>query len=283
MKRVSDRELTLRLTLSRGVRRIGLIGVADCILSQYDRCRNFTLRRNFNNKYPDFVLPPASLAYGAYGPWEPKAYLRQGTTHAAYIAEIVKRHRPSPNVIAEWGCGPVRVLRHLPNHFAPAPRIIVLDFNPKTIAWCRRYFRDIEFLQNEFSPPLPFFNGEVAVIYAISVFNTSFETSSIRLCRGIDALHSFREESSSSVCMATESANGLGRESRKPMTGANLSSAIVPPRGFIAFHPPTFVRYRMFSDHEIIEHDITDRIEGFRHDHWVIRRTGKPLPIEATR
>jgi SAM-dependent methyltransferase len=263
-------------SISRALRRAGLIGVADQVLAQRDRLRNHGMRRRFRHHRPDFVLPPPALGYDAYGPWEPESYLRQGSHHAAYVAALIRRHRPEVSTIAEWGCGPMRVLRHMPSHFPPPARLVGLDYNPRTISWCRANFAGIEFLQNDLAPPLPLATASVDVIYAISVFTHLSEplhhayVADLMRCLVPDgilivSLHGdrYRDRLDAEEQLAYDLGKLVVR-----------SRTIEGSRAFGAFHPPAFVRDRMFRDATILEHDTADHIEGFRQDHWVVRGQG---------
>ena len=79
-------------------------------------------------------------------------------------------------MVLEWGCGPGRVIRHLPALLNEAT-IIGSDFNSESIDWCSKHILDVTFVKNELEPPLPFEKNLFDFIYAISVFTHLSESS----------------------------------------------------------------------------------------------------------
>ncbi|MDZ7626597.1 MAG: class I SAM-dependent methyltransferase [Ignavibacteriaceae bacterium] len=72
--------------------------------------------------------------------------------------------------ILEWGCGPARIIRHLPRLLNDSCEIYGSDYNSKTIVWCKKIFPEFNFSKNNLQPPLEFENNFFDIIYATSVF-----------------------------------------------------------------------------------------------------------------
>jgi SAM-dependent methyltransferase len=270
--------MALKAAIARGLRRAKLLGLADNILMRVEPLRNFRARRRFSQLNPDFTLPPTALAYDAFGRWEPEIYRQQGSAHAAYIASLIKRHRPGARVICEWGCGPMRVLRHMPSHFEKE-RLIGIDYNPRTIAWCTRHFAGMQFITNALEPPLPLQDGEADAIYAISVFTHLSEqhhhdyVADLMRCLApggvlVVTLHCDRYVKKLTPSERTQFDHG----ELVVRTGVTEGK-----RAYVAFHSPDYVRH-LFRGFDILEHDATEQIADFHQDTWVMAKPHDPRP-----
>jgi SAM-dependent methyltransferase len=107
--------------------------------------------------------------HDAYGTTSFQAYWLGGQYFARVIADLVLEHHAKPNRLLEWGCGPARIIRHLPG-LLPNAAIFGADYNPQSVNWCSAAFPEIKFVKNDLAPPLPFEQRFFDLIYAISVF-----------------------------------------------------------------------------------------------------------------
>jgi hypothetical protein len=100
------------------LRNIGLLNFVERLryllsVAKHNNNRSFTL------KNPEFSLPPKALAYDAHSVPDWSFYKKSGEETAFFLAGISKKYlddKISPNVL-EWGCGPARVIRHIPSFF----------------------------------------------------------------------------------------------------------------------------------------------------------------------
>lgn len=127
--------------------------------------------RKFLAEHPEAILPPRFLMYDAYGHVDYRTYFRAGRPVAEYLAATAARHLggATPVSVCEWGCGPARILRHLPGLLPAGSRVFGTDYNAKTIEWCAAHLKRITFRLNDLAPPLPFSTGELDLLYAVSV------------------------------------------------------------------------------------------------------------------
>jgi SAM-dependent methyltransferase len=262
----------------RGLRKAKLLGLADDILARAESFRNFRARQSFRRLNPDFILPPTALAYDAFGRWEPEIYRQQGSDHAAYIAGLIKRHRPGAQVICEWGCGPMRLLRHMRSHFENE-RLVGIDYNRHTIAWCTHHFPGIQFIANNMEPPLPLHDAEADAIYAISVFTHLSERHHREYVADL-----MRCLSPGGVLIVTlhcgHYVTKLTARERVQFDHGELvvrAGVTEGKRAYVAFHSPDFVRH-LFRDFEILEHDATEQVAGFHQDTWVMAKPHEQRP-----
>jgi SAM-dependent methyltransferase len=262
----------IKSVLGLALRQVRLIGFADDLAARVDRIRTHRVRRQFQCNNPRFVLPPSLLAYGAFGSSDPVGYQLSGVAHARYIVALIRCYHPNPRMICEWGCGPMRVLRHMVDDFDPA-RLMGLDYNTDTIDWCRRFFPEIQFRINNMNPPLPVADGEVDVVCGISVLTHLSERNHFSyasdLMRCIEpgglliiTTHGDR------YAHKMSSAERAKYEAGELVTRSKIKEG---KRMFTAFHPVTFVR-KLFRDFEILKHDTSDRVSQFWQDTWIMRR-----------
>jgi SAM-dependent methyltransferase len=264
--------MPFKAIIARGLRKAKMLGLADYVLARAETLRSFRARQSFRELNPDFILPPTALAYDAFGRWDPVTYRRQGSDHAAYVAGLIKRHRPGAQVVCEWGCGPMRVLRHMRGHF-DKQRLIGIDYNPTTIAWCARHFTGIQFITNALDPPLPLSDGEADAIYAISVFTHLSEAhhkeyvADLMRCLSPGGILVVTLHCDHYVTKLTAGERAQFDQG-KLVVRAGVTEG---KRTYVAFHSPDFVRY-MFRGFEIVEHDATEQVAGFHQDTWVIAK-----------
>lgn len=82
--------------------------------------------------------------------------------------------------ILDFGCGCGRLIRSLRDFSTPTARLFGSDIDSDAIAWCAANISDATFSVNGEYPPLPYGDGALDLVYAISVFTH------------LDAAHQFR-------------------------------------------------------------------------------------------
>jgi len=114
--------------------------------------------RAFRRTYPDFPVPPLAILWDAQATTDLAEYKRSGEQAAAQYWEIIRPHLDSARLsrVCEWGCGPARIVRHLPALAAGLPvEFHACDYNRASVAWCRAHLPNITFFDNGLAPPLP--------------------------------------------------------------------------------------------------------------------------------
>jgi SAM-dependent methyltransferase len=154
------------------IRSLGVLRYADAVKYGLQRLRVGARNRRFVRANPGFAVPPYDLAFDAYNHFDWHAYHDSGRRHAEIFARIIRQHGAGPGLrILEWGCGPGRLIRHLPGLLeGRAAQVVGSDYNPRSIAWCREHLAGIGFVHNEILPPLPFAEAEFDAVYCFSVF-----------------------------------------------------------------------------------------------------------------
>jgi SAM-dependent methyltransferase len=154
------------------IRKVGLIPVADYVAYLLSCFKTYRPNQTFSLRHSHFKMPPLSLAYDAYAHTNWQIYYESGLTHAKFLASLILQYgtETSPHIL-DWGCGPGRIIRHLPSLLkAVQPKMYGTDYNARTIDWLKSIQQDIHFSVNQLDPPLSFSSEYFDVIYSISVF-----------------------------------------------------------------------------------------------------------------
>jgi SAM-dependent methyltransferase len=268
--------LHVSASVATKLRRMGWIKAYDTVRFISAVWNTKDRNRLFLHEHPGFAVPPLGLAYDAYNHVNWEQYHDSGLVHAECFAGIINDQNfgNEPRVL-EWGCGPARVIRHLPRFLRGSPRLFGTDYNARTIAWCQRRIQGIEFVHNRLEPFLCFEAGTFDAIYGLSVLthlseemHFAWRDELLRVLRSggilIVTTHGdvFREP-----CLRGEELNiydsgglvvrHLAREGKK---------------GFAAFHSPRFMREQFFTrfvDVQHMTHPIPWQLEQ---DVWVARK-----------
>jgi SAM-dependent methyltransferase len=173
--------------------------------------------------------------------------------------------------VCEWGCGPGRIIRHLPVLAAGnAVDFYGSDYNRASIEWCRTHLPGITFLVNDLAPPLPVDDGFFDLIFCRSVFT---HLSASLHDRWIGELR--RAVRPGGVVILTTHGDAyrvrLTKQERRRYDAGELVVRTLGAEGrklYAAFHPPTFVRTHLLNALSIVEH----RPGNGTQDSWVARR-----------
>jgi SAM-dependent methyltransferase len=204
------------------------------------------------------------------------AYWSSGEQSAAMIHALLSRHLGAPlTSVCEWGCGPGRVIRHLPA-CQPGGGLQVhgADYNPVSVSWCQRALPDVSVIRCDLSPPLPYQDGQFDAVYAISVFthlaaerHEAWLQELLRIVRPggllLMTLHGdrFRDRL-------------LPEERRQYDSGSLVVRDRVKEgsRTFAAFHSPTYVRTAFLRDLPVVWHDPQSALTlAGGQDVWIVR------------
>jgi len=254
------------------------------LLNQVEKVRYITAvmasyRKNavFCRDNPGFAVPPKHLAYDAYNRLDWSFYKTSGEQTAIYFAGIIKNYEKqtesAPLNILEWGCGPGRVVRHLPSLFGSRGQIYGTDYNAETVHWCKKNIPQVHFEINGLYPPLNFEDERFDAVYAISVF-THLSEEIGRLW--INELE--RITASKGLIVFTVNGDSLKRyllpdelakyESYGFVERSNYQEG---KKWFSTFHSPQYVAKSFLTHMEVLEH----RTDGFYaniQDVWIARK-----------
>lgn len=260
-----------------------LLSLADAARFWAVRAKYARSNRAFLREHPGSVLPPKFLMYDAYAHVNYREYFQKGRFNAEYIARTATRHLGSDGAIAvcEWGCGPGRIIRHLPQLLAAGSRVFGTDYNAKTVAWCSANLPQVTFRPNDLAPPLPFSTGELDMLYAVSVLthlsaemHLTWMAECERVVRpgGLILLTVHGDQSTA----------GLSKQERAAYESGQLvvrGKVKEGSRTFVAFQSPRFMREVLLRNVDLVLHNPPDapKLAGPQ-DVYLVRTRGAPGP-----
>jgi len=159
----------------KNFRSYGLLESIDKFHFLYQLIKNNKDNKKFLKLNPNLALPPIDILHEASGSCNFQSYYNSGLKAAQEIYNIFNQYLKEKDrkiKILEWGCGPGRIVRHLPfiDKGINLLEIYGTDYNPRTVKWLQSNLEGIEFYLNNLEPPLPFQDNELDFIYTISVF-----------------------------------------------------------------------------------------------------------------
>lgn len=264
----------LKQPAMRLLRRMRLLEMADHLRYARSKRDGRRSREAFLAEHPGAPLPPDDVAYDAYGSLDWRGYWSSGSEIAAYLATLIERHADKGRLL-EWGCGPGRIVRHLPRLLGDAWELHGSDYNPKTVAWCAGHLPRIAFTHNDLAPPFVYPDGYFSCVYAISVFTHLSET----LHRAwIEELRRVLRPGGLLICTLHGDATRdwlLPNERERYDAGRLVvrSGVREGTRTYLAYHPPAYVHRELLRSFGVAEHIQAAKAPFTRQDVWVCRRT----------
>jgi SAM-dependent methyltransferase len=248
--------VTLRQRASLLARQIGVLRYIEYARFVKSVLRHHASNRAFRREMRGMMMPPLWVAYDAFNNLNLRNLYAEGREQAGIIAEMIDRHAPARRRagdtlrVLEWGCGPGRVIQHLPSLLArPGLEVFGTDYNPTSIAWCQRNLPSIHFSHNGLAPPLPFPDTSMDVIYAISVFTHLSEAMHYSWMAELQ-----RVLKPDGILMATLHGNGVrGKLTERERARFDRGELVVRgnvvegSRLYAAFHPDEFAERLLFD------------------------------------
>ena len=265
-----------RQRMMRMLRDSGLMTLADTVRYPFSVLKYYRREQLFNARNPGFKLPPRFLAFDAYSAPDWDFYKVSGSETATFLSATARRYLPETAKlrVLEWGCGPARVIRHIPSTFGSEAEVYGSDYNTNTIGWCTQNIPGVAFSLNGLRPPLPYEEKFFDFVYSISVFTHLSEPVGLEWVNDL-----YRVMRSGAI--AVISING-DRQLDKllPEELEAYKSRGIVVRGnvqegrkmFFTLHSPTYVREFLFKSFEVMEFGAG----GFpcipSQDLWVLRK-----------
>jgi SAM-dependent methyltransferase len=266
------------VALLRGAR---LLEPADRLRYYRVRWKARPVREAFVRAHGAEPLPPDDLAYDAYGMLDWPVYWTSGLEIATHLRAILVQEisGPGPRRVLEWGCGPARIVRHLPALLsgAPAWEILGSDFNPGTVRWCGRHIEGVTFVENRLEPPLRLPPSSLDAVYCISVLTHLSEAMHLAWVRELGRVLRPGGVLIASLHGQTARERLLPDERRRYDDGRLVVRGGLAEgrRTYVAYHPPAFVRAVLFRDFEVIRHEVAPVPSLSLQDLWIVRRPAR--------
>jgi len=261
--------------ISNALRQLGLIYFTDWIRYCIERYKNRKVNKDFKKQNPTVKLPPDYLIYESFQ-INYKKYYTESIDTAKWAANYFSNYiELKDKKILDWGCGPGRVIRHLPSVIGNGCEYFGTDYNKQTIDWCSRNLPGISFNCNSLAAQLPYSDNYFDVIYGISIFTHLSEQLHYDWYNEL-----FRILNPGGIMFLTTQGDNfkvklIDSELNQYNNGKLVIRGKVKEghRTFSAFHPTEFMT-RLFSNVEILEHVVTQPgKEGWLpQDIWIIKK-----------
>jgi ubiquinone/menaquinone biosynthesis C-methylase UbiE len=255
------------------LRRLHILRCVEWLRYWNIRRRNWKKNIEFRKKYPNFDLPPQYLVFDAHGTIDWESYMSNGSKLAEKISIELGRLMTQDKIqmVLEWGCGPGRVIRHLPK-FLENARIFGTDYNAESIDWCNKYLPSVKFVKNELKPPLTFPENSFDFIYAISVFTHLSEEVCIQWIHELS-----RVLKPNGILMVWTNGDYISnfllpKEKQKYLLREFVfrDQYEEGKKMFLSFHHPEWVRNKLLVGYDILEH-YSGGFSGTEQDVWIAR------------
>lgn len=262
--------------ISTILRQLRLIYLADRIRFHIQRYKNQKNNSTFKKDNPEVILPPDYLIYESFQIDYAK-YYSGGFDTAKWLADYFSKYIDlKDKKILDWGCGPGRVIRHLPAVIGNGCQFYGTDYNKETIDWCSTNLHGISFNCNTLEAKLPYEDNFLDVIYGISIFTHLSEqlhydwyNELYRVLKPNGILFlTTQGDNFKTKLIASEV---LQYENNKLVVRDKVKEG---HRMFSAFHPTAFMK-NLFSNAEILEHyaePIPETGDWIPQDVWIIRK-----------
>ncbi len=260
--------------VSHFLRRLGLMHLTDRMRYYYYKFKNKRKNSNFKKNHPDVKLPPDYFIYESFQIDYEEYYLKSRNS-AQWILSFLKKYNPdSPYKILDWGCGPGRIIRHLPDFLDDKSKVFGTDYNAASIDWCKTNLPDIDFNLNGLEAELPYDNNFFDYIYGISIFTHLSEKMHFEWIEEL-----YRVLKPGGILMLTLHGDAFIPKLSKAELADYRSGKIVVRgnvkeghRTFAAFHPKGFTD-KLFNRFDVLEHVAQQANTGKpQQDIWIVRK-----------
>ena len=261
--------------ISNLLRNFRLLYVLDFMRFHVQRFKNRKINREFKATHPEVKLPPDYLLYESFQINYQKYYTDSKDT-ANWLVDHFKKHIDINNKrVLDWGCGPARVIRHLPDAMGKDCEFFGTDYNRKSIAWCSAHIEGVGFNLNPLEAELPYEDNSLDIIYGISIFTHLSEQMHYNW---FSELHRVLKPNGI-MLLTTQGENFKVKLTDQEIEQYNHDKLVVRGkvkeghRTYSAFHPKGFMHH-LFRDTEILEHIENKPEQGkwLPQDIWILRK-----------
>jgi SAM-dependent methyltransferase len=262
--------------ISNLLRKLGLLYFTDWTRYYIQKFNNRKLNRNFKISNPGVKLPPDYLIYESFQINYQKYYTDSIET-SKWLSNHFRKHIDlRAKRILDWGCGPGRIIRHLPEVIGNDCKYYGTDYNGKSIEWCTKNLTGIEFNTNSLDAVLPYPDDFFDVIYGISIFTHLSEQLHYDWYKELNRIL----KPNGIMFFTTQGDNYKIKLTQKELDKYDVGQLIVRGkvkeghRTFSAFHPKGFMT-NLFNKADILEHIVTkpDKGKWIPQDIWIIKKT----------
>ncbi|MFY0630559.1 MAG: class I SAM-dependent methyltransferase [Flavobacteriaceae bacterium] len=150
--------------------RLGILPTIELIRFKLHQFNRRKINSSFKKAHSEVALPPDFFLYETFDLNYDK-YYNGGKETAQWVLNYINDFTQlKEKNILDWGCGPGRIVRHLPTIADSSNQIFGSDYNESYIKWCSENLHHVTFKENRLQPPLKFQSSFMDVIYNISIF-----------------------------------------------------------------------------------------------------------------
>lgn len=264
-----------RGTISNTLRKLKLIYFADKLRFHIRKIKTQKENKAFLLQNPDVKLPPDYLMYESFQ-INYRKYYNEGAKVAGEIVERFKKHSDlKGKKILDWGCGPGRIIRHLPEEVGNDCQFYGTDYNKKSIEWCSENLKGIHFNHNKLEASLPYEDDFFDVIYGLSIFTHLSEKMHIDWFNELKRVL----KPGGIMYLTTQGEHFKVKLTQEELEIFNSNKLVVRGnvleghRTYSAFHPIAFME-QLFQEVEILEHIVTPITSKswVPQDIWIVKK-----------
>lgn len=261
--------------LTRFFRSMGWMHTIDRLKFVYLKTKNRSANKSYQRAHPDVVFPPDYMMFEAFN-LDYQRYYEGGRTSAEWLVNAMQRHTSLVKKdILDWGCGPARIIRHLPDLIRTDCRFYGTDYNEKTIAWCQQNIPGITFAQNGLFPPTTYADQSFDIIYGISIFthlsapnHHNWFEELLRIARPGALLLLTTQGLAFKERLTVEENEQFDREEL-----VIRGQVVEGHRVFSAFHPPELMRRLFGAQAEVLQLvEGAKKDWGIEQDLWILKK-----------
>jgi len=261
--------------ISNLLRGIGLLYFMDWLRFFIQKNKNRKINKDFKLKNPDVILPPDYLIYESFQINYSKYYTESIETAKFLKSNFSKYIELKDKRILDWGCGPGRIIRHLPKVIGSGCEYFGTDYNKNSIDWCSKYLTDIQFNKNSLKAQLPYEDNYMDIIYGISIFTHLSEQLHYDWYNELYRIL----KPNGIMFLTTQGDNFKVKLTDFELKKYNNNQLVVRGkvkeghRTYSAFHPQEFIK-KLFNNVEILEHIETKPEAGkwLPQDIWILKK-----------
>lgn len=254
---------------------MGLIYVSDMVRYRIASLKAGGKNRKYKAEHPEVRFPEPYMIYETFR-LDYQRYYEKGRESAEWIKNEVSPFKELKDChIYDWGCGPGRVIRHMPEVIGNGCKFYGSDYNAAYVEWCSNNLPDITFKKNELDPPLPFENEQFDLTYGISIFTHLSEAKHyewfdehMRVLKQGGILFITTHGDITRLNMTPEEVKQYDND--KLVERANVKEG---HRMYVAYEPPAFMKKLFEGKAKVLKHiPGTKQSWGFSQDVWIVQK-----------
>jgi len=156
--------------ISNILRKSGLLYPFDKLRYRIERVKNKKANLKFKNDHQEVLLPPDYLIYESFQINYSNYYFGGKETAKSIFGHLAKHTNLKGKKVLDWGCGPGRLIRHMPDISRNQTSFYGTDYNKGSIDWCQKNIKNVNFNHNNIEAELPYEDEKFDAIYGFSIF-----------------------------------------------------------------------------------------------------------------